>query len=58
MSRTITLTDEEIDCFNSYIESEKVSVSFGNTDWNGIYRKIVGDKVSDYAKEKMDKYFE
>lgn len=58
MSRTITLTDEEIDCFNAYLESEKVNVAFGNTDWNGIYRKIVGDKVSDYAKEQMDKYFE
>lgn len=55
-SRTITLTEEEIECFNAYIESEKVDVAFGNTDWCSIYHKIVGDKVSDYAKDKMDLY--
>ena len=58
MSRTITLTNEEIECFNTYIESAKVDAAFGNTDWCGIYHKIVGDKVSDYAKNQMDKYFE
>lgn len=56
VTRIITLTEEEIDCFNAYIESEKVDVAFGNTDWCSVYHKIVGDKVSDYAKDKMDLY--
>ena len=56
VTRTITLTEEEIECFNAYIESEKVDVAFGNTDWCSVYHKIVGDKVSDYAKDKMDLY--
>lgn len=50
MERTITLTDEEIDCFNAYLESEKVDIAFGNSDWCSIYHKIVGDKVSDLCK--------
>ena len=57
MGRTITLTEEEIDCFNEYLESEKVNVAFGNSDWCGIYRKIVGDRASEYAKDKMNKYY-
>lgn len=51
------LTDEEIDCFNAYLELEKVD-AFGNTDWNNIYYKIVGNKVSDYAERKMNKALE
>ena len=57
MERTITLTEEEIDCFNAYLESEKVDIAFGNSDWCSIYHKIVGSKVSNYARDKMDKYF-
>ena len=56
MERTITLTEEEIDCFNAYLESEKVDIAFGNSDWCAIYRKIVGDKVSDYARERIIRY--
>lgn len=50
------LTDEEIECFNSYIEDSKMDIAFGNSDWCDIYHKIVGDKVSDYAKDKMNMY--
>ena len=57
MERTITLTDEEIDCFNAYLESERVDIAFGNSDWCSIYHKIVGNKVSDYARDRMNKYF-
>lgn len=55
MSRIIALTDEEIDCFNSYIEDlegTEMDINFENSDWCDIYLKIVGDKVSDYAKRK------
>lgn len=55
--RIIELTSEEIDCFNAYIEDAKMDVAFGNSDWRSIYHKIVGDRVSEYAKEKMDRYF-
>ena len=58
MERTITLTDEEINCFNAYLESEKVDIAFGNSDWRSIYHKIVGNKISDYARDRIDKYFE
>ena len=54
MSRTIVLTDEEIDCFNAYVED--LDIAFGNTDWCSIYSKIVGDKISDDALEKMRRY--
>lgn len=57
MERTITLTEGEIDCFNEYLESEKIDVAFGNSDWCSIYHKIVGDRASDYARDRMDKYF-
>lgn len=57
MERTITLTEEEIGCFNEYLKSEKVDVAFGNSDWCSIYHKIVGDRVSDYARDRMDRYF-
>ena len=56
-TRTIELTMDEIDCFNAYIEDAKMDVAFGNSDWRSIYHKIVGDRISDYAKEKMDRYF-
>lgn len=39
------LTQEEIECFKSYIESllrgEKMEVIWGNSDWNEIYKKII-----------------
>lgn len=55
-ANSVALTEEEIDCFNAYIEDAKMDIAFGNTDWCHVYHKIVGDKVSEYAKEKMEKY--
>lgn len=54
--RKNALTEEEIDCFNEYLESEKVDVAFGNSDWWAIYHKIVGDKISNYARNRKEKY--
>lgn len=48
------LTDDEIDCFNAYISYNDMPIAFGNTDWVHVYSKIVGDKISDYAKLNMD----
>ncbi len=56
-TRSVELTVDEIDCFNAYIEDAKMDIEFGNSDWCDIYHKIVGDRVSEYAKEKMDRYF-
>jgi hypothetical protein len=50
------LTSDEIDCFNWYIEDAKMDIAFGNSDWTSIYKKIVGEQVSEYAEKKMDKY--
>lgn len=52
------LTEEEIDCFNDYIKDAGMDIAFGNDDWNAIYRKIVGDRISEYAKHKQDQYFD
>lgn len=49
------LTEDEIDCFNAYLEDWE-DINFGNSDWCRIYYKIVGDRVSDYAKNLMDRY--
>ena len=58
MARIITLSDDEIDCFNAYIEDGDMEVAFGNTDWNHIYSKIVGDRVSDFAKRMRDRDYD
>jgi hypothetical protein len=55
-ARTITLTKDEIDCFNWYLENAKMDIAFGNSDWTAIYKKIVGDQVSEYAERKMNYY--
>lgn len=51
-----TLTEDEIDIFNDYIECNDMPVAFGNSDWRLIYNKIVGGKESDYAKRCIEKY--
>ena len=55
-TRTITLTKDEIDCFNWYLENAKMDIALGNSDWTAIYKKIVGDQVSEYAERKMNYY--
>ena len=54
----VRLTKSDIDIFNRYLEDAKMDIAFGNTDWNGVYRKIVGDKSSEYAEAHMDRYRE
>lgn len=41
------LTNDEIDTFNTYLEQNDIKTAFGNTDWNHIYHKIVGDRISE-----------
>jgi hypothetical protein len=56
---TSILTDEEIDCFNAYLDDEKDgidAIAYGNSDWCAVYRKIVGNKISDVAQRRMDLY--
>lgn len=36
------LPDEDIDTFNAYLEQNDMKSAFENSDWNKIYRKIVG----------------
>lgn len=55
------LTDEEVDCFNSYLDDKKdgiKSVAYGNSDWNHVYNKITGGRVSERAKGCMEHYRE
>ena len=54
----VRLTKKEIDVFNWYLEDAKMDIAFGNSDWNGIYRKIVGDRSSEYAESLMTRYNE
>lgn len=35
-----------------------MKMAFGNTDWNHIYRKIVGNNSSEFAEKCMEKGFE
>lgn len=54
LPETSALTDEEIQTFNAYLEAGDLKTAFGNTDWNRIYRKIVGeDGISDKLEKRM-----
>ena len=52
-NKTCVLSKDEADTFNSYIEGD-IRTAFGNTDWNHIYRKIVGDNSSEFAEKCME----
>lgn len=47
------LSKDEADVFNTYLESN-IKIAFGNTDWNHIYRKIVGNNSSEFAEKCME----
>lgn len=47
------LSKDEADVFNTYLESD-IKIAFGNTDWNHIYRKIVGNNSSEFAEKCME----
>lgn len=47
--KTCILSKDEADTFNAYLEDD-IRIAFKNTDWNRIYRKIVGDNSSEFAE--------
>lgn len=51
--KTCILSKDEADTFNSYLEDD-IRIAFKNTDWNHIYRKIVGDNSSEFAEKCME----
>ncbi len=51
--KTCVLSKDESDTFNAYLEGD-VKIAFGNTDWNHIYRKIVGNNSSEFAEKCME----
>lgn len=51
--KACVLSKDEADTFNTYIEGD-IKTAFGNTDWNHIYRKIVGDNLSEFAEKCME----
>lgn len=51
--KACVLSKDEADTFNAYIEGD-IKTAFGNTDWNHIYRKIVGDNSSEFAEKCME----
>ena len=52
------LSKKDSDIFNAYLEKGDIETAFGNTDWNHIYRKIVGDHSSDFAEKCMKDAYE
>lgn len=55
--KTCVLSKDEADIFNAYLEDD-IRIAFKNTDWNHIYRKIVGDNSSEFAEKCMENGFE
>lgn len=51
--KTCILNKDEADTFNTYIEDD-IRIAFKNTDWNRIYRKIVGNNSSEFAEKCME----
>lgn len=51
--KTCILSKNETDTFNTYLEDD-IRIAFKNTDWNRIYRKIVGNNSSEFAEKCME----
>lgn len=51
--KTCILNKDEADTFNTYLEDD-IRIVFKNTDWNRIYRKIVGNNSSEFAEKCME----
>lgn len=51
--KTCILNKDEADTFNTYLEDD-IRIAFKNTDWNRIYRKIVGDNSSEFVEKCME----
>lgn len=52
------LSDTDIAIFNSYLENNDIPTACGNSDWNKIYAKIVGNNISPKLKEWKDRIYE
>lgn len=52
-NKTCILNKDEADTFNTYLEDD-IRIAFKNTDWNRIYRKIVGNNSSEFAEKCME----
>ena len=57
-SQAAVLSKKDSDIFNVYLEKGDIETAFGNSDWNHIYRKIVGDNSSDFAEKCMERLYE
>lgn len=55
--KACVLSRDEADTFNAYLEDD-IRVAFKNSDWNRIYRKIVGDNLSEFAEKCMENELE
>lgn len=51
--KTCILNKDEADTFNAYLEDD-IRIAFKNTDWNHVYRKIVGNNSSQFAEKCME----
>lgn len=51
--KTCILSKDETDTFNTYLEDD-IRIAFKNTDWNRIYRKIVGSNSNEFAEKCME----
>lgn len=51
--KTCILNKDEAETFNTYLEDD-IRIAFKNTDWNRIYRKIVGNNSREFAEKCME----
>lgn len=52
-NKDYVLSKDEADIFNAYLEGD-IKIAFRNTDWNHIYKKIVGNNSSKFAEKCME----
>lgn len=58
------LSDEDIDTFNAYLESNDMKTAFGNSDFRRIYKKITGfhgpdrsQKIQEWLSAEKGEYY-
>ena len=52
------LSDKNIATFNAYLEDNDIPTACGNSDWNEVYTKIVGDKISPKLRQWANRAYE
>ena len=50
------LSEDELAVFNAYLDDCMDSIAFGNSDWLEVYKKITNGRMSDKAKERIDRW--